>query len=169
MAGSISIAKKINTHTTLLPCLNLVQSWYIKSMKLTAFTQKLISGIEIKGEYEGNAKSGKIIVFSHGFGVKRDSRGMFNEIGDFLKSKSLIIRFDYNDINKAENLVTVLPYSDQAKILKKVLRFVKDEFQPKEINIISHSMGCLVTGILSPRNIEKIILLSPPPPLPITG
>lgn len=48
-------------------------------IRLTQFSIKL-DEIDIKGEYEGNDEYGKVVVFSHGFGVKRDSWGMFNEL-----------------------------------------------------------------------------------------
>jgi len=58
--------------------------------KLTQFEVKLDKKDVIKGEYEGDADSGRAIIFSHGFGVKRDSWGMFTKLGDLLKSNFLL-------------------------------------------------------------------------------
>lgn len=129
---------------------------------ITQFSIKLNKDITIKGEYEGDEDTKKVIIFSHGFGVKRDSRGMFTDIGNQLKNQYLLIKFDYVDIDDENNSTTVFPFSIQVKILKKIISFVKDKFSPTEINIIAHSMGCLITGLLDPKDIKKIILLAPP-------
>jgi hypothetical protein len=105
--------------------------------------------------------SGKSVIFSHGFGVKRDSRGMFKEIGDILKDKYLVIRFDYNKILEDENVTYVYPLGMQAEILRKVMNFTRDKLNAKELNIIAHSFGCLIVGELFPRA-ERIVLNAPP-------
>lgn len=126
-------------------------------IKLTQF-EIPFTLVNIKGEYEGDEKFGKVVIFSHGFGVKRDSWGMFNELGDLLKDEYLVVRFDYNKISPEENSTYIFSYTTQTQILSKVLTFVNENFQSDEINIIAHSMGCLVVGLLSPSNISKIIL-----------
>lgn len=131
--------------------------------KLTQFELQLNQDIPIKGEFEGDDNSGKVVLFSHGFGVKRDSLGMFTELGDSLKDEFLVIRFDYNKIDKAQSATIVYPYSTQVKILDKVIAFIQKKFKPRELNIIAHSMGCLILGMLSPNNINKAILLAAPP------
>jgi len=54
-------------------------------------------------EITGNVESGKVVFVSHGFGVQRDSRGMFIDIENVLKNDFLGIRFDYNEIQKNGN------------------------------------------------------------------
>lgn len=133
-------------------------------MNLTQFEIKLNKDIDIRirGEYEGNEKSGKVVIFSHGFGVKRDSWGMFTDLGDCLKNEFLVVRFDYNKLLPGDNATFVYPYSTQAKILDKVISFVKKAFGPSEIDIIAHSMGCLIVGLLPLRSMNKVILLASP-------
>ncbi|MBN2016262.1 alpha/beta fold hydrolase [Candidatus Dojkabacteria bacterium] len=130
-------------------------------MNLTQFSLKLNSKF-VKGEYEGNESSGKVVIFSHGFGVKRDSWGMFTQLGDLLKDKFLVVRFDYSKIDEGQNATIVPPLSFQAKMLEKVIEHLQEKFNLKEINIVAHSMGCLVVGILSFENVNKIILLASP-------
>lgn len=131
-------------------------------MKLTRFSVPLDGNTTIHGEYEGNIDSKKAVVFAHGFGVKRDSWGMFNELGDLLKDDYLIVRFDFVEIHDDENATKVFPLTKQAKMLDAVISHIKAEFDIKEINVIAHSQGCLVTGLLSPKNTAKIILLASP-------
>ena len=47
----------------------------------------------------GNEKSGKVIIFSHGFGVDRTSKGKFTEFTNALKEDYLCITFDYNQFD----------------------------------------------------------------------
>lgn len=130
-------------------------------MNLTNFSLQLDKDIAIQGEYEGNLESGRAVVFVHGFGVKRDSWGMFTELGDSLKNDFLVVRFDLVEILESENATKVHPLSTQAKMLDKVLEYVR-QMGVSEINLISHSQGCLVTGLLLPDNIHKCILLASP-------
>lgn len=107
--------------------------------------------------------SGKVVIFSHGFGVKRDSRGMFTEIGSLLKNDFLVVRFDYSKIDESDNATIVYPFSIQAKMLERVIEYIRTEFPLLRLNIIAHSMGCLIVGLLLPDHVNKIILMVPPP------
>lgn len=131
-------------------------------MKLTQFSIKIKNGITVNGEYEGNENSKKVVIFSHGFGVTRNSHGMFVEIGDLLKDNFIVVRFDYSIVNKEENWTKVYPYSIQVEMLKAVHSFVCNNFHPKETNIIASSMGCLITGLVLLPDIKKVILLASP-------
>jgi hypothetical protein len=135
-------------------------------MILTQFAIKTQSGAVVKGEYEGNLQSGKVIIFSHGFGVARDSRGMFTQVGDSLKDKYIIVRFDYAIVNKKEGWQKVPSYSKQAEMLRIVYEFVSKTFTPSEVNIVAHSMGCLIAGLAQLEKINKTILLAGLPTSP---
>lgn len=91
---------------------------------------------------------------------------MFTELGDLLKEKYLVVRFDYTIVNDEENWTKVYQYSIQKEMLRTVYDFVIDKFSPKEVNIIAHSMGCLITGLARLGNIKKTILLAGPPSVP---
>lgn len=116
---------------------------------------------KVEGEYFGNESSGRVVIFSHGFGVKRGSRTLFKDLAERLKEKSLVCLFDYVGIDAFGNL-TVLPFRIQAKKLKKVLTFVESKFKLRQRVIVAHSQGCLIVGQLSPVNIDKTILVAPP-------
>jgi len=131
-------------------------------IKLTEFKIKTSNGETVLGEYEGNEKSGKVVVFSHGFGVTRTDHGMFTDLGDFLKGEYLVVRFDYNLINDKGKSMEVFPYSQQSRMLDAVLKFVKSSFKTKKVNLIAHSQGSLVVGVLQPSGINKTVLISTP-------
>lgn len=129
-------------------------------MKLTQFEIKTDTGFVVKGEYEGNENSKKIIIFSHGFGVARDAHGMFNEIGDELKAKYIVVRFDYTIVNRKENWTQAFSFSKQVEMLKTVNAYVRKIFNPEEVNIIGHSMGCLIIAMAYIKDIKKVLLLA---------
>lgn len=131
-------------------------------MNLTQFNIPLGKNLVISGEYEGNIESKKAIIFAHGFGVKRDSWGMFDQLGDYLKSDYLVIRFDFVQILEKENTTKVFSLNTQAEMLNLVIKYATEKLLSTEINIIAHSQGCLVTSLLAPNNIYKIILVASP-------
>jgi pimeloyl-ACP methyl ester carboxylesterase len=131
-------------------------------MKITQFELRLNKEVTVKGECEGNAKSGKVVVFSHGFGVTRDSRGMFSELGDVLKDEYLVVRFDYTREMEDGKSRYLNPYSIQKSMLQKVIQHVKDQFDVKEMNLIGHSMGGIIIGLLDPVDVHKVVLVASP-------
>ncbi len=108
-----------------------------------------------------NPSTKHVIVFSHGFGVERDARGMFSDISAaFPESESIL--FDYNVLDREKNTLTVRPISEQKDILLAEVAKVKEAFPGATIDIIAHSLGSVVTALASPAGIRKVILLAPP-------
>lgn len=64
------------------------------------------------------SKNNHIVIFSHGFGVGKDDRGLFTDIADSLKNVKSVM-FDYNDIDDEKKQMTVSPFSEQVKRLQK--------------------------------------------------
>lgn len=96
------------------------------------------------------------VVFSHGFGVRADARGMFTEIVDSLPNHTCVL-FDYNTI-LANGDIEVAPLSEQAKKLQQKI----DEQTDDNLVIIAHSQGCITAGLVDLRRVSKVILLAPP-------
>lgn len=102
-----------------------------------------------------------VIVFSHGFGVRKEDRGLFTAIAKALPDSKSIL-FDYNPINEESNTLTAKPLNEQALKLRKVINGVRAEYPGAIIDLVCHSQGCVVAGLVKPRGIRKIILLTPP-------
>ena len=134
----------------------------IKTINNKQFKATTTSGVEVKGEYEGNGDSGKVLIFSHGFGVTRDSHGMFNQLGDAIKDEFLVVRFDYTKTLKDEKSRFLYPYSTQKQMLKAVIENIVNKFNVLDLNLLGHSMGGIIIGMLSPDNIQKTILVASP-------
>lgn len=103
----------------------------------------------------------KYILFSHGFGVKKDSRGMFTEIANNF-SKYTPVMFDYNRISGDGQEVAVEPYSKQAIVLKSELLKIYKQDKTAEVTLIGHSQGCIIPCLLRSIKLQKAILLAPP-------
>ncbi len=106
-----------------------------------------------------------IVIFSHGFGTKKDDRGLLS--GEYGIAESLndngvkTILFDYNNIDEKLNTITVLPLRDQVRHLDNIINDTIKKYPDHTIDIIAHSQGCLVPAKLKPNNIRKTILLAP--------
>jgi hypothetical protein len=115
----------------------------------------------VSGEVRGNTESRKIVVFSHGFGVQRDSRGMFTELAQRLEDNHLVVLFDYVDVDEEGN-TTAHPLTEQSEMLNAVLRYIRETYLSEDIAIIAHSQGCLVVSLSNPDGINRVVLNAPP-------
>lgn len=101
------------------------------------------------------------IIFSHGFGVRKDGRGLFTAISRALPDAESVL-FDYNPINEKSNTLTAKPLHEQAQKLRKVINSVRADYPDAVIDLVCHSQGCIVAGMVKPRGIRKVIMLTPP-------
>ncbi len=115
----------------------------------------------LKGIHERMNESIKhIIIFSHGFGTRKDDRGLLTDIADgFSKTESIL--FDYNGVDETENILTVRLLSEQARMLNDVIEKARIDNPGAIIDVIGHSQGCLVIGIAKPNGIRKTIFVVP--------
>ncbi|HSX06485.1 MAG TPA: hypothetical protein VLG92_02090 [Candidatus Saccharimonadia bacterium] len=102
-----------------------------------------------------------IVIYSHGFGVRKDDRGMFTAIARSLPDAEHVL-FNYNPINEQANTLTAEPLIEQMRKLRKVINTARAEHPGAVIDLVCHSQGCVVAAMLKPRDIRKIILITPP-------
>ncbi len=101
------------------------------------------------------------LVFSHGFGVRKDSRGLFTDIAAaFPRAKAVV--FDYHIENPDEKATLVRSLTEQAKVLHEAIEKAKQAHPEDIIDLICHSQGCLTAAMLKPEGIRKTVLLAPP-------
>jgi hypothetical protein len=67
--------------------------------------------------------------------------------------------FDYVDVND-DGSTTAYSFSDQAEKLRLIIKSIKEKFSPKEVAIVAHSQGCVIVGLASPANINKVVLVA---------
>jgi hypothetical protein len=106
-----------------------------------------------------------IIIFSHGFGTKKDDRGLLSGdhgISETLEKEGIqTVLFDYCLVDEVNNIITVKPLSLQVEILRDKIEEVIKNYPGAVVDIIAHSQGSLVVASLLPKNIRKIILITP--------
>jgi len=102
-----------------------------------------------------------VVIFSHGFGVRKEDRGLFTAITKALPDVESVL-FNYNPINEQANTLTAKPLNDQTRKLRKVINNTRAEHPGAIIDLVCHSQGCIVAGLLKPRGMRKIIMLTPP-------
>jgi hypothetical protein len=106
-----------------------------------------------------NNESKRVIVFSHGFGVQWDARGMFVEIAENLSNEFDYVFFNYNET--VDGSVYIEELKEQEEVFKNVMNYVQTK-PYEEINIITHSFGAIVPLKLNPNNINHAIFIAPP-------
>lgn len=102
----------------------------------------------------------KYLVFSHGFGVKKDSRGLFTDISRVFPNY-IAVMFDYY-IERPSGVFTIPSLHNQAKMLQTQIDIIYRNDHEAEITLICHSQGCVVAGIANPKGITHAVLLAPP-------
>lgn len=108
-----------------------------------------------------NPTNPHIIIYSHGFGVRKDDRGLFTAISRAVPDATSIL-FHYNPINDRSNTLAAKPLNEQVQKLRKVINTARSEYPGAVIDLVCHAQGCVVAGVLKPRDIRKIIMLTPP-------
>lgn len=103
----------------------------------------------------------RAIIYSHGFGVERDARGMFTDIAAAFPETNHVL-FDYNIPNRTENTLTVRPLSEQKDILLAEIARVRLQFPDATIDIVAHSIGSVVAALAQPEGIRRAVFLAPP-------
>lgn len=121
------------------------------------------------------------IIFIHGFGVSKFSRGIFTDIEKYSPPNlgGEQAEFIYTDLNLVENIdgkenITIKTPQEQAKIIEEVVENLKQkEIEEQKINsnlkykyiFICHSLGCVIATLLNKNKIpnnSKFIFLAPP-------
>ncbi|MCC7304066.1 alpha/beta hydrolase [bacterium] len=123
------------------------------------------SGKQVIGRVTGNEASDTVLIFSHGFGVKSDSRGMFNQIVTHFQTRDLTVRFHYVITDDITQDTFATNYSEQVEKLHTVIERVQKKYGKKKIVIISHSRGCGITCryIVEQKILPRLhIMLAPP-------
>lgn len=100
------------------------------------------------------------VVYSHGFGVRKDDRGLLADIAGSLPEVDSVL-FDYFDVDETAKTITIRPLSVQAKMLNEIIDGIRGSNPDAVIDLICHSQGTIVSAIAKPQNIRKTILLAP--------
>lgn len=99
-----------------------------------------------------------LIVYSHGFGVRKDDRGLFTDIANAIPEAEHVM-FDYNLIDEQTKTLTVSPLQGQVQKLREQLSKIDSS---AIVDLVAHSQGCVVAALAKPQNVRQILCLAPP-------
>lgn len=102
-----------------------------------------------------------IIIFSHGFGVRKDDKGLLTDIGTACPDVESRL-FDYNEVNEQEKTITMLTLKVQSDMLRDCIADVLEANPGAIVDLVCHSQGCAIAAFVHPDGIRKILLLTPP-------
>ncbi|MBI2356743.1 hypothetical protein HYV12_01695 [Candidatus Dojkabacteria bacterium] len=102
------------------------------------------------------------ILFSHGFGIRKDNLGLFIFLSEKLQRLGYItVLFDYYEYNEETKEVYTIPFSKHAEILQAQIEKVKKEYPGKDIKIVAQSQGCIIPTLCDMTGISQVIGISP--------
>lgn len=99
-----------------------------------------------------------VILYPHGFGVRKDDRGLFTDIANAIPEAEHVM-FDYNLIDEQTNTLTVSPLQGQVQKLREQLSKIDSS---AVVDLVAHSQGCVVAALAKPQNVRQILCLAPP-------
>ncbi len=124
---------------------------------MSQFDIMLTDHSRIQGEYKPGQK---IVIFSHGFDVRRDSDGLFHDIAKSLPEDFGYVLFDFHYYEGV--FETLRPLSEQAIVLQQVVAWAKHNLRPLSLHLVAHSMGCTIASFAEEPSFETVTYLAPP-------
>ncbi|HWT55767.1 MAG TPA: alpha/beta fold hydrolase [Candidatus Microsaccharimonas sp.] len=104
----------------------------------------------------------QMVVFSHGFGVRHDARGLFTDIVAALPKGWGYALFDYDSYDEATKQQHVVGFATRLKELKAVVDWALVQKGVEKLHLVGHSMGSLTIASLAPEIRGEIVLMVPP-------
>lgn len=103
-----------------------------------------------------------VILYIHGFGMKKDDRGLLTDIAAAFP-ESINILTDMNIIDEEYGSLIVEPITKQVQKMNEVFKSIQATYPDAHIDIVAHSQGCIITSLLDQILLtQKIIFLAPP-------
>lgn len=103
------------------------------------------------------------VVMVHGFGTnKHETAGYFDDVSVALVNNGYrVVRFDFSGYGRSEGGQEDACYSKHRTDLSCIINYVRANY-PEPVHVFAQSMGCFVTALTSPDNIEKTIMTGIP-------
>jgi pimeloyl-ACP methyl ester carboxylesterase len=101
-----------------------------------------------------------IIIYSHGFGVRKDDHGLFTDIVAALPQVDSVL-FDYFAVDENEKKIFIVTLSSQVDKLNQIIRDIRTNNPTAVIDLVCHSQGTIVAAMARPDGVRKAILLAP--------
>ncbi|MBI2010776.1 MAG: alpha/beta hydrolase [Candidatus Colwellbacteria bacterium] len=112
---------------------------------------------------EGNEGAPEMLVFVHGYGTDKDEGfSSFIDLSNAFKDEYLNIRYDQAGYGKSEGEDKAFNLQRAAGDLRSILRWAKEQYPDKRVNILAHSLGIFAPLLLSPEDVERFGFTSIP-------
>ena len=125
----------------------------MKKTEELKINDELTTTVEISGPSDAQ----ECIIFSHGFGVRRDVRGLFSDLVQELSQTYRCIQFEYNQVGEQGNL-----YVGTVSSMQETLRAVSNTYRLDTTHAVGHSLGCILVSQQQELFSGRIMLLAPP-------
>jgi Alpha/beta hydrolase family len=102
----------------------------------------------------------QVVVYAHGFGVQRDSLGMFRDLAHGLPDTYTSVLVDMNYVSGTT--VTLRTLTEQAEVLAQTVAEARRKRPEAQIHLVAHSMGCIVAAMLGDTDLGQVVFLAPP-------
>jgi hypothetical protein len=103
------------------------------------------------------------VVISHGFGVKKDDPGVYAKLEAYLRARGAQTRlFDYNIVDRERQEIVMQSFAVQKDILLQEIAEARSSAPDGVIDLVCHSLGCVIAALAAPQGIRKTIFLAPP-------
>lgn len=101
-----------------------------------------------------------LIVYSHGFGTRRDDNGLFPDIAAAFPGAESSL-FDYYEIDEEKQTVRICPFSVQVAKLRQVVAELREKNPEAIVDLIGHSQGTVIPALAGLEGIRKMVFLAP--------
>ncbi len=101
-----------------------------------------------------------IIIYSHGFGVRKDDRGLLSDIAAGMPQVESIL-FDYYQADEEQHILKLSSLNQQVSMLTDILTQTRLANPNAIIDIIGHSQGTIIPALAKVKGLRKTILLAP--------
>jgi len=104
----------------------------------------------------------RMVVFSHDFASLRDDHGLLSDIASHLPKGFGYVLFDYYDTDETGKYIQIKTFAEQVRRLNTVLDWIHSKPGVEQVDIVAHSLGCIVVAKLNPMKVRRMLLLAPP-------
>lgn len=105
----------------------------------------------------------RAVLMCGGFERSATAEKKFKVLADKLAEKDIAsLRFDYTGCGLSDGDFSKITVERMADDLRNAFKFLKKEFEIKNISLVCHSLSaCAFGGVMDEMNFEKIVLLAP--------
>lgn len=107
-------------------------------------------------ELTGLREATTAVIFVHGFGVKRQSRGLFLDIEALFPEQIISVRAEFSKV--LDDRCIALPFPIQCQRLHQIIDYLRQYYSINHFIYIGHSQGCITIALEQPKKYYCFII-----------